>query len=125
MIKDLQTVIYSAIAAGFSDYPITVDIYDDVPEKAVMPYVKIGDITSAMEIDSMQRVTVSIELLSMYKGKKQLEEMHTRLIRALSNIKGFYDTQTYCVYLRHSSSFNQPDIDYRQATVNAEFLISY
>jgi hypothetical protein len=79
----LQVAAYNALTTGLAPVPV----YDEVPTGAAMPYVAIGDQTSAEAGDKVdlegEEVTLTFHVWSRTAGKKQVKELSAKIKTAL------------------------------------------
>ena len=120
--KDGSAVLQEVICNALSSY----DLYDEVPETAPMPYLRIGE-NSVESYDSClcfsDFISIQIDAFSNYRGFKEIKELISDIKSVLSEIdeklKGFSVR-----FLRFDSINFERGEDCREATITATFLVS-
>lgn len=80
---NLQKALYAAVVAAV---PTAVKVYDDVPDNAVEPFVRIGEMTAVpWDTDSSfgSEDTVTIHSWSVYRGAKEVKDIMSVIKAAL------------------------------------------
>ena len=92
---ELQSVLYSVLTTALPDIPV----YDYVPETADEPYIVIGEdykTNIGGKTDPIYEITVSISVFSGYRGMKEVKEISSSILNAVSAI----DTEYSGLFLR-------------------------
>ncbi len=122
-ITALQAEIYTVLNQALPE----VSIYDDVPETADTPYIVIGEDSvsdGGAKVCEVDEVTVTISVISSYKGMKKVKELSSRIAEALKTIKASGDN-AYIQYLRlENIEHNKDSDDMRSAEITVVFLVS-
>lgn len=88
----LQRSVYALL----TEYAIKIDgkhvqIYDDIPRKAVAPpFITFGDFsynTGAGKVTEMGDATLEIHIWSKYQGKKEVNEIADDLCQILTSVR--------------------------------------
>lgn len=93
--SELQSVLYSVLTTALPDIPV----YDYVPETADEPYIVIGEdykTNIGGKTDLIYEITVSISVFSGYRGMKEVKEISSSILNAVSAI----DTEYSGLFLR-------------------------
>lgn len=93
--SELQSVLYSVLTTALPDIPV----YDYVPETADEPYIVIGEdykTNIGGKTDPIYEITVSISVFSGYRGMKEVKELSSSILNAVSAI----DTEYSGMFLR-------------------------
>jgi Protein of unknown function (DUF3168) len=79
----LQVAIYNRLKADTS-----LKVYDQVPEKAVFPYVSIGEDTvtdNSTKTEDGEEITHTLHVYSSYNGRKEVKELMSKVLEQLTN----------------------------------------
>ena len=92
-INSLQAKIYQALQN------VGIKVYDEVQEGAIMPLISIGDyIMSSLEFkDSGFSFNWTINIYTEYEGKKQVNELVSKVIECLYELTGEDLSDTYSI----------------------------
>lgn len=80
---NLQTAVYTRLSGDATlTTTLSADVYDNVPQAAVFPYVAIGDVTEGPN-DTMGRtgrdLSVTVHIWSQYAGMKEVKNIQNRV----------------------------------------------
>ena len=92
-INNLQTKIYQALSE------LNINVYDEVQQEATMPLVNIGDYTiNSLEFKG-QGFTFNwtINIYTEYEGKKQVNELVSKVIECMYKLIGLDLNDIYSV----------------------------
>ena len=92
-INDLQSKIYQALNT------LNINVYDEVQQEATMPLVNIGDYTiNSLEFKG-QGFTFNwtINIYTEYEGKKQVNELVSKVIECMYKLIGLDLNDIYSV----------------------------
>ena len=121
--SELQSVLYSVLTNALPNMPV----YDDVPETADTPYVVIGEdhaINIGGKLEPIYEITASIYVFSTYKGMKEVKELSSQIVEALSEIDTEY-SDGFIRYLRlESIEHRKEGEDMRTAEISMVFTVS-
>lgn len=84
-LNSLQTKLYEILKT----YQ-TTDVYDSVPENAIMPYITIGAFTckpNGAKNTDISDVTTQLGIWSEYKGKAEVNEIANDIIEVISAVE--------------------------------------
>ena len=92
-INELQSKIYQALNS------LDIKVYDEVPLNSVMPLISIGDYNlSSMEYKINGFVFLwTINIYTEYEGKKQVNELVSKSIECLYELKNQALNDMYCI----------------------------
>ena len=92
-INSLQGKIYQALQN------VGIKVYDEVQEGAAMPLISIGDyIMSSLEFkDNGFSFNWTINVYTVYEGKKQVNELVSKTIKHLYDLVGKDLSENYCI----------------------------
>lgn len=83
-LNEYQQIIFNLLKKKITD----VKVYDDVPKNAKLPLIILGDYILSNGLTKMTsyKINQSIEIYSNYEGKKQINELVSQIISAISEI---------------------------------------
>ena len=92
-INELQGKIYQALNS------LDIKVYDEVPLNSAMPLVSIGDYNlSSMEYKNNGFIFLwTINIYTEYEGKKQVNELVSKSIECLYELKNQALNDMYCI----------------------------
>ena len=92
-INSLQAKIYQALQG------VGIKVYDEVQDGASMPLISIGDyIMSSLECkDDGFSFNWTINVYTVYEGKKQVNELVSKTIKHLYDLVGKDLSENYCI----------------------------
>ena len=92
-INKLQSKIYQALNS------LDIKVYDEVPLNSVMPLISIGDynLASIEYKDNGFIFLWTINIYTEYEGKKQVNELVSKSIGCLYELKNQVLNQDYCI----------------------------
>lgn len=116
----LQTVVYEALSTIGT-------VYDDVPETASMPYIRIGRDSfnsDGSKTHEASWATVSIDVYSDYNGLKEVKEISGRVSELISGINTIVNGFSIRYTDIDSVNYEEEDDGIRHASMDVTFRVT-
>ncbi|WP_071812529.1 DUF3168 domain-containing protein [Lentzea guizhouensis] len=117
----VQTAIHTLLTADVELMAAVSGVYDQVPEPAAFPYIRLGDTTEVPDDNHSRRgsrVTTTLHIFSRYRGNKQglqiLGQVDRLLDRQALLVPGYRDVS--CAREFHQT-LRDPDPEIRHIPV--------
>lgn len=117
-LYEVQTKIYEILTSS-----LTTRVFDFVPEGTISPYITIGDMSSSNETLADEKITISLDVWSESKGRKECVSILTEIEDALG---GNLELLTaIVVQQRVLDRAVVPQQGFYQGTITIEFQIEW